>query len=339
MNAVVMVSANIWLNRHPEAPPFGGIINLLSFIFVTYGILLSPTHTISTKGATNVAESYAAFLEQLYKTIPGKELGSSVVRFRDIIDAMGLKEIVTVDSDGNIIIDSDAFSFDTVGGFADTVIRGTRVLSLESALLEWIPRIINVSYDEMKRTDPEGAREWGKTLLRDHGAYLNRWGLMKSLQFPEKKPPLLEQLSRKKHYLIESPNPLTLYSSLTDIGTWGYDLALITKYSLDHVSTMLGTVPPPVISLSEVQERVEPNNGSLFGELWQEINHLMKRNEYTILIIDCIDSLIFSEGKNKTLWFLQNLMLFEDISVVGVVNPAIVGEDVENIKEIMEGCT
>jgi hypothetical protein len=337
MNAVIMVTANIWLNRHPEAPPFGGIINLLSFVFVTYGILLYPTYTISTRGATHVPETYAAFLKQLYSHIPGKELGSSVVRFRDIIDAMGLKQIVSVDSKGTIIIDSDAFSFDTIGGFADTLIRGTRVLSLESTLLEWIPRILNVSYDEMKKTDLEGARQWGNNLLRDHGAYLNRWGLIDYIQFAEGMPFLLKELSRKRHMVIESDDPATLYRSVEDIQAWGYDLILITKYSPNHVSTMVEIVPPSVITLKDVHQRIESTTGSITEELRYEINQIMKENEETILLIDCIDSLIFSEGKKRVFRFLQDLMLYERISLVAVVHPDIVGEDVQHIKRIMEG--
>ncbi|MBU7044015.1 MAG: hypothetical protein HXS47_10520 [Theionarchaea archaeon] len=336
MNGILMMLSNIWLSRHPGAPPFGGIINLLSFIIVTYGILLSPTHTISIKGATRVTETYAAFLEDVYRELPGKELGTCVVQFRDMLDAMGLKEIVTMDRGGAIIIDSDAFSYETIGACADTLIRGARVLSLEPPVLEWIPRILNISYSEMKKIDTEGAVQWGAMLLQDHGAYLNRWELMDSIHFAQGLPEILHELAGKQQMLITSDNPQILLSSVKDLSSWGYHPLLITKYLPDGNSILSGLSPHTVIRVRKATHRAKERAISLIEELQEEITRAMQGDGTLLLILDCLDSLIFSEGKPSTLSFLQYLMNCP-LYLVCVVNPHIVGADTEDIALLLEG--
>ena len=336
MNGILMMLSNLWLSRHPRAPPFGGIINLLSFIIVTYGILLSPTHTISIKGATRVAETYAAFLEDVYHELPGKELGSCVVQFRGMLEAMGLKEIVTMDRGGAIIIDSDAFSYETIGACADTLIRGARVLSLEPPVLEWIPRILNISYSEMKKIDPEGAVQWGTMLFQDHGAYLNYWELMDSIHFAQGLPEILHELAGNQQVLITTDDPWDILSSVKDLSSWGYHPLLITKYLPDGGSIISGISPHMIIRVREATHRAEERAVSLIKELQEEIICAMQGDDTLLLILDCLDYLIFSEGKPFTLSFLQNLRDYP-LYLVCVVNPHIIGADIEDIALLLEG--
>ncbi|MBU7031349.1 MAG: hypothetical protein HXS53_02345 [Theionarchaea archaeon] len=337
MNAIVMMLANMWLNFHPHAPPLGGVINLISFVFVTYGILLSPEYTISSKGVKRVAESYAAFLEGLYHEIPGKELGSSVVRFGDIIDAMGLSRIVTVDQQGNIIIDSKEFSFDAMGEFADTVIRGIRVLHIEPTLLASIPHIINISYDEMKEIDGEGARRWGETILHDHGAFFNRFGLLDSIDFAGKRPSILTDLAFSNNVLIQSEIPSQIFDELKEVSQWGYEPIFITKYSTTHISNLFQIPPHHVINIMEVSRRARRLDISIHERLEYRIDRLLREERDLLLIIDCVDSLIFLGGKQNTLLLLQNFMNRETVSLVCVVNPEILGNDIKDLATLIEG--
>ena len=339
MNAVVMMLANMWLTQHPHAPSFGGVINLISFVFVTYGILLPPEYTISSKGVKHVAESYAAFLEKLYHEIPGKELGSSIVRFGDIIDAMGLSKIVAVDQQGNVIIDSNEFSFDSIGEFADTVIRGVRVLSIEPTLLESIPQIINVSYDEMKETDLEGARKWGLTILHDHGAFLNRFGLLDSINFAEGNPPILDDLASGRNVLIKSETPSQVYDKLKDVSQWGYEPIFITKYPITRISALFQILPQHVINVMNAFQTAKKLDVSIHERLKYRIDHIVKENRDLLLVIDCVDSLIFLGGKLQTLLLLGYFMNQETISLVCVVNPEIVGTDIKDLVTLIEGST
>ncbi len=179
---VGMFITNLFLLMNPNYPPFGGILSLLTFLTIAYGIhfrsdkMPDKIHAIKPSG--NCFEAYSRFLKMFKRDIPGAELGEDDIRFMENIEAMGLKDIVSLDSDGNILLDSEKLTRENITEYVDTALRGLKLIPVTSRVMRSYLDVLKATYEEIKQEDQGEADRWLDSVIREHGGFLNSQGVL-----------------------------------------------------------------------------------------------------------------------------------------------------------------
>ncbi len=323
---------NIWLNIYPETPPFGGVINLLSFMVIARGIRL-PAGEIKAETSSKITNAYLDFLATFYETLQGEELGEKIGKFTLYIEAMGLNKLVTIKKKEIFLVNIKGLSFEDLKACVDTLLRGLKSMEVSPAIVRKSAKVINATYEELKKTDPDSANEWLDEVVFNHGAFLYSHGAL-DIFYTGKVPVAISKYQPGTSYLLITTSPYQQYKGISELIAWGYELLSITKYD----RTKLDIIEGDRCSILPIFTDEKKESIMELQDLNDKILNFYLKSSKAVVFIDCLDTLIISYGGSYVKNFTEHIsrdLPKENNILMAVVNSNIVDEhsldDVKNM--------
>ncbi len=316
------ILTNIMLNLDPSLPPFGGLINFISFMVIAYAIRM-PVGEIKADTPSTLNKVFLEFTASLYNSIPGKELGERMVRFQRYIEALGLKDVVSMKDRDMFIVEVGDLTHDELKEIMDTVLRGLRHIDIEEDIARNTARLINVIHRELKSTDPDDAEGWLDDLVFDHGSYLYSYGVL-DIFYDKGVPVVISKYTAGRSYLIGSSRPLVKYRELSKMVGWGYELLVITKYPKQKISIKEGERAEINSIFTEGYEVIKPE------DLIDMVKDFSVEHRQRVVVIDCLDTLLMSWGAEYTCGVLKEInkrVERKNNILIALINDDLVDED------------
>ena len=133
------------LTLNENSPPFGGILNFLTFIFIGLALLVKeekmPLASIAIKDFSTI---YSSFLNILYNATTDTSLGEESFKFVDFIKQSNIENSVILTRKGII------FKKDVTLDIIDLINKNLRILEknfADSEVTDYYLRVLNVSHD------------------------------------------------------------------------------------------------------------------------------------------------------------------------------------------------
>ncbi|MFB0544561.1 MAG: hypothetical protein ACETVN_02495, partial [Asgard group archaeon] len=177
---IIMLVTNALLVQNPNFPPFGGILSLLTFLFITYAISL-PTGKIEVLHSKNMkkfSEDYLRFLNKLLEVGPGKELGENLVKFKYHLPTLGLSDVIEFKRE------KISFRPEPKLDLGEVTDKNLDFMKQRGWTLSAVKPFTDVfvdTYEAMKSQSKKDADEWFERMLRKHGAFLYKHGILDAM--------------------------------------------------------------------------------------------------------------------------------------------------------------
>ncbi len=88
-------ATNLLLILSDDAPPFGGLLHIFTFIVMGYALTLSYKPAITYASASDLSSRYTRFLNKLLDTLPGGALGQKYILFSQFIKQTDIEERIS----------------------------------------------------------------------------------------------------------------------------------------------------------------------------------------------------------------------------------------------------
>jgi len=142
--AVGVTITNYYLNLHPDFPPLGGVLNLLTFIFIGYALLIKEERIQLTGiGVKDFPEIYVSFLAILYNATTDTGLGEKSYKFMNFIKNSGIQN--------QVVISERKITFEPKKdlNIAELIVKNLKILENEfinTEVIDYYLRILNAAY-------------------------------------------------------------------------------------------------------------------------------------------------------------------------------------------------
>ncbi|MEF8874208.1 MAG: hypothetical protein V5A88_06000 [Candidatus Thermoplasmatota archaeon] len=332
-----MIITNFFIVNQPNIPSLGGILTTAEFLFIAYAISLPPQKMYSeeNKGGKDLRSHYLEFLREYQQNLPDERLGRMEIFLKQSLQAMGLDHVIGWDEQGKIKVDSEAMESSEIRELAETTLKGLKHLRPEPAPLESFSDILNLTYREMKSKDEEEAESWRRDMLQNHGPFLNDKGLLRHLDFVDNVSPLLEDIRGQGAVLKPKEKPLDVYKSLNSLHELGYDVKCMTKYPPSKITDEVKGETPDILEVLEYIDVEEKNSSEHL--ILDEIEKRWEIKENTVLIIDCMDSLMASLGEEESMGLVKSILEEGEGTYIIAYNKEILKEEEREIRELKRG--
>lgn len=336
-----MTITTFFIQKNPDLPPFGGILNLFQFLFIAYAVSLKPEAIMSSSETLEpvhkLSELYLNFLNRFYTILPGKELGESSFKFRDYLEAMGLEDMMTYDS-GSLVFKANRLTEEMITDVPDRILRVLKVIPRTGEVASELATIIRKTYNTLESQSEEKAKDWLENLLQKHGGFLTKHGM---LLLPEKAPipTILKRLTPGQSMLFKEDTPVGAYRLMKEAEYYGLECLSITKllpqiiekrYGLEHTA-----IQP--ISFEKTDGMMNPTDTHA---LIKAVEGFASKPAGTLILIDCFDQIKFANGFEVSMGLLETIRktTVKNRSILCLTIPAQVfeAEELEEIEKEME---
>ncbi|MFC1825590.1 hypothetical protein ACFL9T_23000 [Thermodesulfobacteriota bacterium] len=250
---VVMPLANLLLQKYPEFPPLGGFIALCEFLVIFYAISLKPKELVPLSAVepsmSEITQSYFTFLNRLQQIIPGRELGQSSFKFQDYLEGMGLTDMVEYRS-GEIAFKPEGLTQESIAQTADSIIRLIKTHSWWPEAYNELINIIDVTFQTLSNYDENTAKDWAESLVRTHGGFLSRNGMLENLSKRHSLPESFLKYESAKAYILEEETPKGAYAILADLRDCNVQILSLTKLSPEAIRKRYGVSNASFITMT-----------------------------------------------------------------------------------------
>jgi len=304
---VGLIITNLAISISPHFPPFGGILATVQFLFIAYAILL-PTEKIEvlhTKNMKKFSEDYSLFLKKLLEETPGKELGENVIRFKDHLQNLGLSDVVEFKR-GKISFRPEP-KLDP-GEVADKSLDFMKQQGWALSAVKPFTDVFVDTYEAMKPKSKKDADEWFERMLRKHGAFLHRHGILDAMPEGARIPGIFRELEVGKSYLVQEDRPRHCLEVLREAVNYGFKgLCFTMRYPPQKVRDEYGLEGVDIIWLKSKPEKdVKTLAPDRLDELEKTISEFIVPRG-TVVMVDAFDQIKVVNGFEKSMEFLQKI--------------------------------
>lgn len=299
--SVGMGITNVAISMNPMFPPIGGILLITAFLFIAYAISL-PTEKIVLP--SKIRFGYPIFLNKLLEETPGKELGESVVRFKDHLQTLGLSDVVEFER-GKISFRPAKPKLD-LGEIADKSLDFMKQQSWALSAVKPFTNVFVSTYRTIK--SKKDADEWFERMLRKHGAFLYRHGILDAMPEDARIPGIFRELEVGKSYLVQEDRPRRCLEMLRETVNYGFKgLCFTMRYPPQKVRNEYGLEGVDIIWL-----RLNPKKGvktlapDKLDKLEKTISEFIAPGG-AIVLVDAFDQIKVVNGFEKSMEFLQKM--------------------------------
>jgi len=235
---VAMILTSFLLQKYPRVPPLGGVLYFVQFMFIAYAAYLEPgkiTSFSELKGpVSELAEAYTAYLNKFQATIPGAELGESIFRFQDYIEAMGLNEVV-VPKEGKAVFDVERFDLEKIEETPDNIIRLVKELPWAPKAPGDLGMILERTYETINFISEYKVDEWLQKFCKEHTGFLSKNDLVSVISPRDHLPAIFDRFQPGRVYVFHEDIPLEAYGLLEDANGYNIHCLGVTKLPVDLV--------------------------------------------------------------------------------------------------------
>jgi hypothetical protein len=335
--------STLFLQRYPDFPPLGGILTLVQFLFIAYAVSLKPEEIIPytelKEPINELSQSYIAFLNRFQAAIPGRELGESSYRFQDYIDAAGLENIV-VSKSRALVFKADKLNEVDIREAPDSILRLMKEHTWAAETTRDLVPILLKTYELLQSQSETRANEWLRQILREHGGFLAKHDVLKSL--PEKVylPVILQRLKPGQTYLFKEDTPKNAYRMLMGTEPYGIESLCITKLSPHRIRRRYGIRKASIlwVTFENAEATITPKN---LARLTRTVAEFSMKPNGTIVLLDCFDQIRLANGFQSSLGLLKDLRALSrnnnSILFTSIPPKLFEKEELETIERELEG--
>ncbi len=303
------VAANLVLQKYHSIPPTGGIFTFITFIFISYAILI-PTENISPKGvfkkpSAGLTNAYLRFLNKFRSKMPGNELGESSFRFKDYLESMDLNEVVTIKGE-KLVFDQEVLKTKDMTQLPDAVLRAIKNLGWSEKVSYEFSDIFVRTYELIKKESRREADIWLKWMTYHHGGYLFRYKLLDGLSNDVTIPSFFNQLNPGCVYLYKEERPERAYNKLKDAKENGLQTMAISKLDPEIVKRRYRAISDEFLKITfdKKGEGIDPKKLNILKKI---IMDFIDEPGSNLVVMDSLDQLIFANGLERTSEFIKQL--------------------------------
>ena len=305
---VPLTIINILMWGYPQTPPFGGILLAIEFFFIAYAIYL-PTKKIEvlpTKSVEKFSKDYLRFLNKLLEVGPGKELGKNLVRFKYHLPTLGLSNVVEFEQE-KISFRPEEPKLD-LGEVTDKTLDFMKQRSWTLSAVKPFTDVFVDTYETMKSQSKKDADEWFERMLRKHGAFLYRNGILDAMPEGARIPGIFRELEVGKSYLVQEDKPTRCLEMLKEAVNYGFKgLCFTMRFTPQKVRNEYGLEGVDIIWL-----RLNPKKGvkTLAPDKLYELEEVISKfiaPGGAVVLVDAFDQIKVVNGFEKSMKFLQKI--------------------------------
>jgi len=297
------MTTNVILQQSPDFPPFGGILTILEFSLIAYAISL-PVEKISSpkmgKPLEQVVDSYIRFLNTFQDRIPGKELGESTFKFEEYCEAMGLRDVLVLES-GKLTFNSNGFTNENISQLPDNILR---IMKEHNWTIETVNDFIPIfvgTYATLRLESKDKADEWFERMLQRHGGFLDKQGILAASPSGTKLPPIFRELQSSKVFLFKEEKPVQAYRKLKEALEYGFEGFCFTKLAPEKVRAEYGAEKAFLVWLTfketKPNKTVNPKDLTRLSRIIS--TELAKDSSKAVVLLDCLDQIMFANSFKK----------------------------------------
>ncbi|MEW6069323.1 MAG: DUF835 domain-containing protein [Candidatus Thermoplasmatota archaeon] len=304
---VGMLITNALILRYPQFPPSGGLLSLLTFLFIAYAISL-PVEEITIppgKPLELLANNWLEFLRKLREVTPGKELGEDVARFRDALYSMGLSDAVKYGEEG-LIFNADQLASLGINELIYSTVNFVRKQTWTLGAIKEYTNVFVSTYKIIMEIDKKVADGWLNAVIRKYGGFLDREGVLAALPKEVKIPEIFEEMRKKKIHLLKEEVPTGAYKKLKEALQYGFECLIISKLEPKKVEERYDVSEASIfwLTFKEDKRTINPKD---FVKLKKTISEFVKRPGGNIILLDCFDQIMLANGFEKAEGLLREV--------------------------------
>ena len=147
--AIGIPLTNYLMMSNPIFPPLGGVLNLLTFLFIGFAITIKEEKfsLVSTFAKKDFSTIYSSFLAILYNYTTGASLGEGSFKFTDFIKESGIEENVQLSKSGVTFKGTENLNI------PDLINRNLKILEVNFVNTEVVDcylRVLNFAYSTLR---------------------------------------------------------------------------------------------------------------------------------------------------------------------------------------------
>ena len=323
-----LATTNILIQQSPDFPPFGGIIATLEFSLIAYAVSL-PLEKISSsnlgKPLEQLEDSYLQFLNIFQDRTPGRELGESSFRFEEYCEAMGLRDVLVLES-GKLTFEPGKLVSDNIVEIADNILRLMKEYDWTLEIVNAFIPVLIKTYEALRLESKDKADKWFEYILHRHGGFMDKQGILAAMPSRTLLPSIYIELQSSKFFLFKEEKPIQAYKMMKDILEYGIKGLCITKLEPQKVIATYGVEKSFIVWLTfKVSNRetiVTPKNLVRLGSIIS--TELARNSSKAVVLLDCLDQIVFANSSKKAegwLKTMKDLCQENDVTLLLSINP------------------
>jgi hypothetical protein len=291
---------NMVIQQYPNFPPFGGILTTLEFSCIAYAVSL-PVEKITPsklgKPLEQLVESYVQFLNTFQDKMPGKELGESSFRFEEYREAMGLRDVLALES-GKLTFDSDRLTDENISEIPDNILRVMKEHNWTIETVNDFTPVFVGTYETLRLESKDKADEWFEQTLQRHGGFLDKHGILAAMPSGTKLPAIFQELQSSKARLFKEEKNSQAYRKLKGALEYGFEGLCFTKLEPQKVRAMYGVEKAFLVWLTfkeaKTDKIVNPKNLAGLGNIIS--TEISKNSSKAVVLLDCLDQIVLANS-------------------------------------------
>ena len=306
---IPLTVTNMLMWNNLNIPPFGGILLTIEFLFIAYAVSLrsSKIEFTTSEPIGSLAETWLRFLQRLRDTLPGGELGEDAQQFDDVIQSLGLSDIVHIENSHQTL---DVVQLSRLD-MNETIDRVTSLMKKQERTLQAsaeYSEVFTELYRIIKRDSTEFASDWLNTMLRKHGGFLDKQGILNALPPGIRLPSIFKELQSGKVYLFKEEKPTQAYEKLREALGYGFVGLCFTKLEPQKVRAMYRVEKASFVWLTfqetGMEEVVSLQN---LERLSYIISTKIVDSSRVVFLLDCFDQITFANSFEKARGLLKEM--------------------------------
>jgi len=304
----LLTVTNVLMSINPTSPPFGGLLIFLEFLVIAYAVSLpvGKIEALQIRNLKKFSKDYLRFLNKLLEVGPGKELGENVVKFKYHLPTLGLSDVVE--------FERKKISFRpeepklNLGEVTDKSLDFMKQRGWTLSAVKPFTDVFVDTYEAMKSKSKKEADEWFERMLRKHGAFLHRHGILEAMPEGARIPGIFRELEVGKSYLVQEDRPRRCLEVLKETVNYGFKgLCFTMRYPPQKVRNEYGLEGVDIIWL-----RLNPKKGvktlapDRLDELEKTISEFIAPGG-AVVLVDAFDQIKVVNGFEKSMKFLQKI--------------------------------
>ncbi len=340
--STVLTITNIKIWSTPNTAPVGGFMVTIEFLFIAYAVSLRPSRIefIANKSLDSLSDAWLRFLQKIRDVLPGSELGGDADSYQNYIRSIGIIDIMDY-KNGHEVLDTARLSLVEMNEAMD---KTTNLMKQQSRALQAVTAYTDVFIElyRILRKDSTGlADSWLNTMLRDHGGFLDKQGILVAMPQGVRLPPIFKELQRGKVYLFKEEKPAQAYERLKEALEYGFVGLCFTKLEPEKVRARYEVEKASLVWLTFQQTNKEEE---LSPKDLEGMSHIISTRidspTRVVVLLDCLDQIIFANSfaKVRVLLMAINKLCVENAAtiLISIDDNMFSNEQMDNIEELLQ---
>jgi len=314
-----LTTVNLFL-APPNFPPLGGIFTLLTFLFISYAIVLprKKIETLPIRGVKKFSEDYLHFLNKILDNAPGRGLGQNLVALNRFLEITGLDEAVSL-GNGEITLNSNKLNSMNLLVPAEKVLEYLEAHDWATEARAYYKDVFINTYLTTRKKSRKIADDWFKEMVRKHSGFFSTYGIMDAIpedvELPKDvldvilksiKSPRKYRLKGGIIYFIRENGVEKGYKFFTGLAKYSRTLCLTDTNPLE-LREIYGLKGVPIVRVTFERytggKTISPNK---LGELTTTISRFFGKGKGAVFV-DCIDSMVMANGFKLVMGWLKGV--------------------------------